>query len=96
MEKICLVWFWKEGGLGRCKRICGSFHYIIVRNFCYEITLLWERVCVTLKRGGEYGVKLYFDSCNGKWLIDSQISYWCWIASKDDKALGKVVHIIMI
>jgi hypothetical protein len=27
-----------------------------------------EEGCVTLRRGGEYGIKLYFDYCNEKWL----------------------------
>jgi hypothetical protein len=42
--------------------------------FGYEMTLLLKRLCVTLKKEGEYGIKLGFDSSNGKWLIDSQIS----------------------
>jgi hypothetical protein len=54
-----------------------------------------KKVCVTLGRG-EYGIKLYFDSCNGKCLTDSQLSYSCLVALKYDKVLGKVVHIIII
>ncbi len=54
-----------------------------------------KKVCVTLRKG-VFGIKLYFDLCNEKWLIDSQLSYWCLFALKYDKVLGKVVYIIII
>ncbi len=34
----------------------------------------WESVCDYRERGGEYANKLYFYSCNGKWLMDPQVS----------------------
>jgi hypothetical protein len=55
-----------------------------------------KKVGVTLRRGGEYGVKLYFDSCNGKWLMDDQLSCWCLVALEYNKVLGKIIHIIII
>jgi hypothetical protein len=36
--------------------------------------LSWECMCDSKERGGEYGSKLYFYSCNGKWLMDPQVS----------------------
>ncbi len=37
--------------------------------------LSWEGVCDSRGRGGgEYGSKLYFYSCNRKWLMDPQVS----------------------
>ncbi len=45
------------------------------------------------EKGGEYGSKLYFDSCNGKWLMYSNVSCWCWFYLEYDRELGKVVHI---
>jgi hypothetical protein len=36
--------------------------------------LSWEGVCDSRERGGKYESKLYFYSCNGKWLMDPQVS----------------------
>ncbi len=46
------------------------------------------------RRGGKYGDKLYFYSCNGKWLRDFQISCRYLVSfGIYDKMLGKAYHI---
>jgi hypothetical protein len=45
---------------------------IVQLYFSWKLLLrddsLVKRVWVTSKRGGEYGIMLYFVCCNGKWL----------------------------
>jgi hypothetical protein len=69
-----LVWSWEEGGLKGWKEDCESLHCILDWSFLWDPSL--EKKCVfeIREKGGEYGSKLYFDSCNGKWLMYSNVS----------------------
>jgi hypothetical protein len=38
-------------------------------------------VCDIGERGGEYGSRMYFYHCNGKWLLDSHVSLLMFLCS---------------
>jgi hypothetical protein len=49
------------------------------------------------RRGGKYGDKLYFYSCNGKWLKDFQVSCKYLVSfGIYDKMLRRAYHIKII
>jgi hypothetical protein len=63
-------------GIKRMKGILESLHCILDWSFLLNPFL--EKKCVfeIKEKGGDYGSKFYFDSCNGKWLMYSNLSCW--------------------
>ncbi len=51
--------------------------YNLKLNVARKVFLGKKCVCGIEKRGREYGNKLYFDYCNGKWLMYFHVSCWC-------------------
>jgi hypothetical protein len=65
-------------GIKRMKRRLGIIlFYSRLGFFSLNPSLGREGVRDIRKRRKEYRSKLYFESCDGKWLMDSNVSYWC-------------------
>jgi hypothetical protein len=70
---------WKLEGKGNLSMVpLSNTLEFSMRSFSCE-----ECVCDIKKRGGEYGRELYFNFCNGKRLMDFQMSScWCLVSFK--------------
>ncbi len=78
---VDLVWYGRREIIQRkIKGDCGSFFYIQYYNFILDMArkvLLGKKcVCDIKEIGRKHGSKLYFDYCNGKWLMYFHVSCW--------------------
>jgi hypothetical protein len=68
-SNVDLVWFWeKEDARGRRRKLGKIIILYSSWKFMLRDDSRVEKSCATSRRGGEYGIMLYLDYCNGKWL----------------------------
>ncbi len=80
---VDLVWYGRNEIGMKIKTDCESILWCMEKYYDLKLNMIkkvfWGKKCVCDigERGKKYGNKLYFDNCNGKWLMDFHIFCRC-------------------